>query len=142
MKSNNVPRLLELLFLFLKVISKCHTGNAQQLLETCSAEKEGATFDSQECSLYMAPSSVTGAGFGIFTTRDLSKGEGIIPYPDAPSIVICHYYHLCTHLISKSDWIHSNYVWGGNGFANFECESAFENVMTIGAITNVHTVCD
>ena len=129
------------LFLFLLFVPN-RKINSQGVLETDNKApplpiKDNRSFDDQECSVYIAQSSIPGAGFGIFTTRDLLKGSDIVPYSDAPSIIICDYHYFD---MDSSDWIHPNYVWHGNGFANFECESVSENVMTIGAITNLHTV--
>lgn len=40
-----------------------------------------------KCNLYMAPSSIPNAGFGVYTTRDIKRDEPVLPMSDAPTIV-------------------------------------------------------
>ena len=104
--------------------------------DTCSSND--ALLDDQECSLYIAPSSISGAGFGMFTTREVKSGENIIAdlsTADAPNLVICDYEYSQYEI----DWVHPSYVWDGSGFADFECESSAESVVTFGAFSNFHT---
>ena len=54
----------------------------------------GSTIKEQDCSIYVAPSSLKGfPGLGIYTTRDLWKGEPILGGPDGISIPIETAYH-------------------------------------------------
>jgi hypothetical protein len=40
-------------------------------------------------SIYLAPSSLKGnPGFGVFTTRDISRQEPVLTGPDGPSVVV------------------------------------------------------
>lgn len=89
------------------------------------------------CNVYMAPSSIPGAGFGIFTVRDIAKGEKILPYADAPSIPLCDDH---ANGMEETDWNHVDYLWSGKGLAEYECQSVSESVVTFGALCNFHTV--
>jgi len=105
--------------------------------QECSEINDNNCFAEQhECLLYLAPSSISGAGFGIFTTRDVPEGEGVLPYSDAPSLVISDYEYFN---VTGKDWAHNSYNWDGGGFADFECESSAEHVMTFGSTSNYHT---
>jgi len=88
------------------------------------------------CNIYMAPSSIKGAGFGIYTMNDIAKGEKIIPYSEAPSINCCDEY---SNGMEETDWNHVDYLWSGKGLAEYECKEASESVMTFGALSNFHT---
>lgn len=88
------------------------------------------------CNIYMAPSSIKGAGFGIYTMNDIAKGEKIIPYSEAPSINLCDEY---SNGMDEIDWNHVDYLWSGKGLAEYECKEASESVMTFGALSNFHT---
>jgi len=120
-----------LLFLLVSITNQF--VSSQECAETndnnCSAEKH-------ECLLYLAPSSISGAGFGIFTTRDVPEGEGILPYADAPTLIISDTDY---HGMTGEDWAHNSYVWDGGGFADFECKASSEHVMTFGSSCNYHT---
>jgi len=103
--------------------------------DTFTSENETLLNDN-ECSLYMAQSSIPGAGFGLFTTREVPEGEGILPYADAPNIVVCDYEFFD---IEHTDWLHHAYFWGSSGLLEFECASAHESLVTFGAQCNYHT---
>lgn len=90
-----------------------------------------------KCSLYLAPSSIKGAGFGIYTMRDISKDEKILPYSDAPAIVSCD--DLLINVDEKS-WNHPDYFWVGQGWSEGECKSVSEFIVNLGAMSNFHTV--
>jgi hypothetical protein len=114
--------------------------NASSHDKTSSIEATVEDFVAPEpyrCNIYMAPSSIPGAGFGIFTVRDIAKGEKILPYADAPSIPLCDEY---VNGMEETDWNHVDYLWSGKGLAEYECESVSESVVTFGALCNFHTV--
>jgi hypothetical protein len=98
-----------------------------------------------ECLLYMAPSSIPNAGFGMFTTRPIAKDELVIPIPDAPTIAICDenlFYHFDDDFPqheSDDSWVYKDYVWNGEGFSNFECDDVDESVISF-SMSNFHTV--
>mmetsp|Transcript_11650 Transcript_11650/g.21788 ORF Transcript_11650/g.21788 Transcript_11650/m.21788 type:complete len:731 (-) Transcript_11650:289-2481(-) len=89
-----------------------------------------------QCNIYLAPSSIPGAGFGIFTMRDIDEGEKILPYADAPSIPLCDDN---ANGVEETDWNHVDYLWSGQGLAEYECKSVSESVVTFGALCNFHT---
>ncbi len=85
-----------------------------------------------QCSVYMAQSGIPHAGFGIYTVRDVKKGEALLPYSDAPAIPICNGGE---NGIEATDWNHVDYLWSGAGLAEFECEYVSMSVMNFGAIS-------
>ena len=119
----------------------CHDENQSSTEATAAIKDEELVLRRQQqpypCNIYMAPSSIPGAGFGIFTMRDIAKGEKILPYADAPSIPLCDDY---ANGMEETDWNHVDYLWSGQGLAEYECESVSESVVTFGALCNFHTV--
>ena len=91
-----------------------------------------------KCNLYMAPSSIPNAGFGVYTTRDIKAHEPITPYADTPSVIIAD-----MEVHSGNDigdyWSHVEYYWSGAGLGEFESDSVSENVFVLGCLSNFHT---
>lgn len=116
----------------------------QQLLleedsaHTCSNEKENMSNPhqiDQECSMYLAESSIPNAGFGIYTTKFIPRGS----YTGSPSLSIVTtdmYYHYGER---DPDWAQANYNWEGNGYSTFEASETAETVMNLGTSSNYHT---
>jgi len=130
------PAYLYWYFLLFSISNSSTTSQTTSEINNANFTSEkDASLNDQECSLYMAPSSIPGAGYGIFITRTVQEKEDILPYSDAPSIVVCDYEQFD---VKVSDWSHSEYFWAGGGLSKFECESASESVMTIGALSNYH----
>lgn len=91
-----------------------------------------------QCNLYLAPSSIPGAGFGVFTTRDIKQNELILDYLDSPSVVVTD---MASHTQNTENdyWTHIDYFWSGDGPAEFEAEDVSENVFMLGSLSNYHT---
>lgn len=109
--------------------------------ESCSAENEKTQScnpvenKDDQCTLYLAESSIPGAGFGVFTTRDIPKGFHI----DSPVLSIVStddYYH---NQQQDPVWAHVNYHWSGSGYATFEAFEVSELVVNLGTCANYHT---
>ena len=88
------------------------------------------------CTIFLAESTIPNAGFGIYTTRAVKKGDLILK-ADAPSIIITD--------IGKyqpnnevPDWQHHNYVWKPSGQGSFEALTTHESVLTFGSLPNFH----
>lgn len=84
----------------------------------------------------MAPSSIPGAGFGVFTTKKIRSGAAIVNYPAAPSIpVVDDYFH------HKKDPVnaHENYYWNSDGYTGFEGNEVHEFVVNFGSLCNYHS---
>lgn len=95
-----------------------------------------------ECSLYLAPSSIPNAGLGLYTTRHIASGQPILSYdtPDAPSILVTN--SLEHNGGVEVTWSHVDYFWSASGLNEFESNHVEESVMTMGALSNYHTVCE
>ena len=91
-----------------------------------------------ECSLYMAPSSIPNSGFGVYTTRTIKKDEPVTPYVDAPSIISID---ITAHTGNREGdfWTHVDYLWSGVGLGEFEASEVSENVFVLGCLSNFHT---
>ncbi len=93
-----------------------------------------------QCSVYLAPSSVPGGGMGMFTVKHVKKG-GIIFNADGPSIPIID---PDNSKRSTTTWVNlfSGYWWGrGNGLSEpavFEANDTAEYQITCGALPNSH----
>jgi hypothetical protein len=101
----------------------------------------GATHEESQfqCELYLAPSSIPGTGFGIFTTRNIKGEELVLPHSDGPTIVVCGQSDGSEHFMGVGDWNHDDYLWGPHEFTKTYCHGAKESVMTFGSLCNYHT---
>lgn len=83
--------------------------NVRKRFDGSSIEEE------KQCQIFLAPSSLKGhTGFGIYTTRDISKHESILAGPDGPSIPVVDYEDGPTSMKKvRKKWIHvwDNYWW-------------------------------
>jgi len=96
------------------------------------------------CSVYLAPSSVSGGGMGMFTVKPVKLGETILP-ADGPSIPIIDPDY---SQASLDTWVNlfSSYWWGHDGGINdaafFESYNTAELQITVGALPNSHPYLD
>lgn len=69
--------------------------------------------DDGECTIFMAPSSMKGVNsFGLYTTRDISKGESILSGPDSPSIPVLDFDNHRTKEVDQWIKLFDEYWWG------------------------------
>lgn len=92
-----------------------------------------------KCSLYMAPSSIPNAGFGVFTTRQVRKGTPVSPYPDSPAVIVTDIKLHSEDETNGGFWNHVDYFWAGSGLGEFEADEVSENVFVLGCLSNFHT---
>ena len=84
----------------------------------CKSSELNNNKNDNQCSLYMAPSSIPGAGFGIYTTKTIKSNQPIQNYPSAPSIPVVDDF---AHYGNKDPVVaHENYYWQSDGYGNFE----------------------
>jgi hypothetical protein len=74
--------------------------------DQCSATN--ASTDSEDCYLFLAPSSIPGAGMGIFSTKSFGKGSAILSSDYGPLIPIPDGNAVHDHWIG----LFNNYIWG------------------------------
>ena len=89
------------------------------------------------CQFYLAPSSINGAGFGIFTVEDIQEKEPYTNSPDSPSIPVLD---LQAQYGAEPNWNHLDYFWGGEGSSAQEAVEVSVNTPSFGSLTNYHTV--
>ena len=85
--------------------------------------------DTPLCSAYLAPSTIPGAGLGVFTGIELKAGD-IVGYGDVIIPVVDFLYHMSSDF--RFNPLHhfdplSNYVWDGREMG-LQYETAFVNV--------------
>ena len=104
--------------------------------------------ESKKCTVYLAPSSIPGAGMGMYTTAPVLKSHIILP-ADGPSIPIIDPDNdpdSSTSSRSRQAWINlfSGYWWehGSNVHTMFESDEAVDYQITMGALPNSHPVLD
>lgn len=102
---------------------------------TGELSSQEATEEPYQCQVYMAPSTIPGSGFGLFIVRDVKEGGKILPYSDAPSIILCG----MENIMYQDEWNNGDYLWGGQAFSSSECEGSQESVVTFGSLSNYHT---
>jgi len=120
-------------YLIFALLSTSNSATSSQQIPESNTDSS-IPLNDNECSLYLAQSSIPGAGFGLFTTRDVQNGEGILPYSDAPTIPICD-----VKDVEHTDWVHHSYVWQGMALAKFECAAVSESIVSFGSLCNYHT---
>jgi hypothetical protein len=110
------------------------------------------TANEKQCTIWIAQSSQKGNdGFGIFTTRNIQKGDSILGEPDGVAIPITAYR---SHKGIPSDkkvvrraWIHmwNNYWWGRGvpDHVSYEADVAVVDYQTgFGSLPNHHCLLD
>lgn len=88
------------------------------------------------CSIYLAESTIPNAGFGIYTTRAIMKGD-LILQADCPSIIIIDI-HKYQPNREGPEWQHHNYLWKPSKQGSFEALATHESVLTFGSLPNFH----
>lgn len=73
----------------------------------CSA-KDSLISSESDCYLFLAPSSIPGAGMGIFSTKDFEKGSTLLAEDYGPLIPIPDGNAVHDHWIG----LFNNYIWG------------------------------
>lgn len=66
----------------------------------------------------------------VYTTRAISHGEYVQPYPEAPSIPVYDFYEPFGN--EEQDWNHVDYIWEPDSMTGFEGLEISESVMTFG----------
>ena len=88
------------------------------------------------CSLYLAPSFIQNAGFGIFTTKAFKGGSSVLPV-DTPAIIVTDMkFHQPD--ADKPAWGHYDYFWEPWSESKVEAIEASTVVMTLGSMANSH----
>ena len=108
----------------------------QRTLKKSSEKKQNSR---DTCSVYFAPSSLSGGGgMGLFTMKNLQKGQMVMPQ-DGPSIPVIDH---DTSERSMKAWVElfSKYWWanGQSETALFEAESVIEFQTGMGSLLNSH----
>ena len=99
----------------------------------------------KQCSIWMAPSGVKGLkGYGIYTTRDIGKGESILSAPDSPSIPILDYREVDSEAVDQWVKVFWEYVWtrGRPDHVIYDAENTADFQTTFGSLPNHHCILD
>ena len=102
-------------------------------------EDEETSQEKNKCSVYLAPSSVSGGGMGMFTVKNVKQGGMILP-ADGPSIPIIDYDDQSKASLDSFVNLFSSYWWesGTTDPALFEANHCVEYQITCGALPNSH----
>ena len=117
-------------------------GDGKAVQRGIGGTSTGNDVDNDECSVYLAPSSVADsnkrpAGFGVYTTKPLMRGDHIFPRGTGPTVAI-------TDLISNNNGTTPS--WAQPIFmphcSNFDIEGAAAECLktngNVGSVTNFH----
>lgn len=94
-----------------------------------------------ECKIFIAPSSIEGAGFGVFTTKPLKAGDIITTFDYGPAIPIIDIFKRPRH----EEWtdLFRAYIWshptGATVEMNFEADAVVDFQPGLGIYPNFHT---
>lgn len=91
---------------------------------------------SDACGVYFAPSSIPGAGWGMFAGRDFQSFETITPGDIVVPLIDYYFHNGGVHGESQNLWV--EYMWGPDGFEGFyeEAEQVYGVSFGIGAMPN------
>jgi hypothetical protein len=97
-----------------------------------------STTETEECYLYLAPSSIQGAGMGVFSTRKINKGSTILSSDYGPLIPIIDGHAVHDHWIG----LFNNYIWSHFSMAPdelwYEAEVVTDFQPGLGIFPNYH----
>jgi len=125
--------------------------------ETSKAQKEETTKKTaihevsdnrSTCSIWLAPSSVRDVkGMGVYTTRDILKGDDLLKGPDGPSILVVDYHlNVEGRDSTREKWIELwDEYWWGRGVADhvtFQAHQVMDYQITFGSLPNHHCILD
>lgn len=109
--------------------------------ETISSHAKESQVPCDECYLYLAPSSINGAGIGVYVTKAFKKGEIILSSDYATTIPIIDPYQDPTHRRWTSFF--NNYIWaqpsGASNELKYEAEHVIDLQLGLGAFPNSHS---
>ena len=95
-----------------------------------------ADTSNSKCTIYLAESTIPNAGFGVYTTEAVTKGDVIIK-ADSTSIIITDIdKHQPTN--EEPEWQHANYLWTAYDQGSFEAHTTHESVLGFGSLPNFH----
>lgn len=112
----------------------------QLLFITCAMMRIASTWS--ECRIYMAPSSIGGGSFGIYTTSPIEEGENILKGNTGPNIAVVDYHQ--NDSPERIQWIDLfNNYWWGRGVADqvlYEASLVVDYQDTFGSLPNHHCI--
>ena len=116
-------------------------ASAAVLFVCARAASAAAVEDEQQCTLYLAKSTIPGAGLGIFTGSPLAKGQHIL-YSDLAIPIVDIDFHAGGDK-TKEDyhWLISDYVWRAletGHDMDYEAEDTSAFVTGLGSMPNCH----
>ena len=94
-----------------------------------------------DCGLYMAPSSIPNAGYGLYTARPLQENETIHPLDLAIHIVDIYEqvdYQESIDNMTLPEWLIHRYRWSPDGSGMYEATDVSQIIGGIGAMPNNH----
>lgn len=96
----------------------------------------------EDCYIYLAPSSIHGAGSGVFVTRSFKKGELIMSSDYGNIIPIIDPYVNPNH--SKWTGLFNDYIWtqpsGASNELKYEAEKVVDLQLGLGIFPNSHSM--
>ena len=95
-----------------------------------------------ECRIYMAPSSLGGASFGIYTTSPIDEGEQVLRGNEGPNIPVIDPFQDESPEHSQWTQLFDNYWWG-RGVADqisYEAMTVLDVQDTLGSLPNHHCI--
>lgn len=104
-----------------------------------SSRKKAINGWPEECTLYLAPSTIVGGGYGVFTSIDLPKGVQIASGDVAIPFVDINWHNQGDYKDKDYHFLYRNYIWSGK---SMRVRDLAENVGVLsvgaGALLNSH----
>jgi len=114
-------------FLLLVLVNQFYAGNGEavEFSEVNDLNMEN------ECTIFLAESSIPNSGQGMYTIKDISRGSPI----GEPDVEI-----LCDDLPSNHKWLLGNYFWSAEYvYEFFSSQEMHVFAFPIGSLANYHT---
>jgi len=97
-------------------------------------KEEHVTEEKNGCKLYLAPSSIEGAGLGIYTASHVSVGEVLTKYDIPIQVIDLRYHHN-----EDFDWLLDQYYWSStNTDGHYEGNTVSSALPSFGMAGNGH----
>ena len=117
MHSSSILRWMEricgtTLYIVIIIILANSMATKSESISEQQQQQHQSSHSLQRCSLYIAPSTIPGAGLGVFTSVAMSDGT-VLGAPDVIIPIVDILFHHPDYLIYNSSWMMDDYVWDG-----------------------------
>mmetsp|Transcript_33780 Transcript_33780/g.39117 ORF Transcript_33780/g.39117 Transcript_33780/m.39117 type:complete len:192 (+) Transcript_33780:80-655(+) len=95
-----------------------------------------ASYESLNCNIFMAESSIPKSGLGLYSTQNITRGSNV-GYPELNIVTTDMFWQ---HNLDFTNWVYSDYDWEPShmGLGCYEARETKSHVPGMGAALNCH----